>query len=189
MDWMNWKTWAVIGAILVGVFAIYAFAATQSARLPESLTEARPTLTTPAQRTVTAPAPGVGVIHTEWLDSQSGSYRSERNLFTYKEPPPPPPPKVVVHLPPPQPPPPPVPVTPQPPPAPVPPQFTYHYIGTFGTASSPIATFSGNGQIVNVHVGETIDGKFILRGIGIESVEIGYVGFPADQKTRIPLGQ
>ena len=73
--------------------------------------------------------------------------------------------------------------------APVPPQFTYHYIGTFGTASSPIATFSGNGQIVNVRVGETIDGKFILRGIGIESVEIGYVGFPAEQKTRIPLGQ
>ena len=31
--------------------------------------------------------------------------------------------------------------------------------------------------------------EFILRGIGIESVEIGYVGFPADQKTRIPLGQ
>jgi len=188
MDWMNWKTWAVIGAILVGVFAIYAFAATQSARLPESLTEARPTLTTPAQRTVTAPAPGVGVIHTEWLDSQSGSYRSERNLFTYKEPPPPPPPpprKVVVQPPPP----PPVPQPPPQPVAPVPPQFTYRYIGTFGTASSPIATFSGNGQIVNVRVGETIDGKFILRAIGIESVEIGYVGFPAEQKTRIPLGQ
>jgi hypothetical protein len=87
---------------------------------------------------------------------------------------------------------PPAPVVPLPPPqpqAPVPPQFSYHYIGTFGTANNPIATFSGSGEIVNVRVGETIDGKFILRSIGIESVEIGYVGFPADVKTRIPIGQ
>jgi len=78
---------------------------------------------------------------------------------------------------------------PPPPAAPQPPPFNYKYIGTFGTAANPIATFSGNGEIVNVRVGETIDGKFILRGIGIESVEIGYVGFPADLKTRIAMGQ
>ena len=82
-----------------------------------------------------------------------------------------------------------MPVEPQPPPQPVPPQFPYHYIGTFGTAENPIATFSGEGKIVNVHAGEIIDGKFILRGIGIESVEIGYVGFPPEQKTRIAIGQ
>ena len=52
------------------------------------------------------------------------------------------------------------------------------YIGTFGPANNPIATFNGNGEIVNVRIGETIDGKFVLRSIGIESVEIGYVGFP-----------
>jgi len=34
-----------------------------------------------------------------------------------------------------------------------------------------------------------IDGKFVLRSIGIESVEIGFVGFPPDQKQRIALGQ
>ena len=81
------------------------------------------------------------------------------------------------------------PVEPQPPPPPQPPQFTLHYIGTFGTANNPIATFSGNGEIINVRVGEIIDGKFVLRSIGIESVEIGYVGFPADVKTRIAIGQ
>ena len=53
---------------------------------------------------------------------------------------------------------------------------------------NPIATFSGNGQLVNVRVGETIEGKFILRSIGIESAEIGFVGFPNDVKTRVPLG-
>ena len=187
MDWMNWKTWTIIGLIIVGLFAIYAFAATQShtADLPA------PTRPTPRTGRGLQPiAPGVGVIHMEWLETQSGSYRSERNLFAYKEPPPPPqpPPRpapapVVVPQPPPAPQPPPV---PQPPP---PPQFPYHYIGTFGTANNPIATFSGNGEIVNVRVGESIDGKFVLRSIGIESVEIGYIGFPADLKTRIPIGQ
>ena len=35
---------------------------------------------------------------------------------------------------------------------------------------------------------ETFGGKFILRSIGIESVEIGYVDFPVEKKTRVPLG-
>jgi hypothetical protein len=187
MDWMSWKTWTIIGLIIVALFAIYAFAATQSARTPDLTPPPHPTTRTTG-RGLQQNTPGVLMIHKEWLEPQSGNYRSERNLFVYKEPPPPPPP-------PPPPAPVPVPVQPeipQPPPppaAPVPPQFSYHYIGTFGTANNPIATFSGNGQIVNVRVGETIDGKFILRGIGIESVEIGYVGFPADVKTRIPIGQ
>ena len=78
---------------------------------------------------------------------------------------------------------------PPPPPPPVPPAFSYKYIGTFGSAANPIATFNGNGQIINVRVGGVIDGKFVLRSIGIESVEIGFIGFPPDQKQRIPLGQ
>jgi hypothetical protein len=156
----------------------------------------------------------------EWLDMPSGTYKSSRNLFAYKEPPPPPPPPA------PKPPPDkdkdgipdfrdncpdvpnpsqvdvdhngvgddcqnprPIPPPPPPPPPPTPPAFSFKYIGTFGPATNPIATFSGNGEIVNVRVGETFDGKFILRSIGIESVEIGYVGFPADVKTRVPVGE
>lgn len=84
---------------------------------------------------------------------------------------------------------PPPPPPPPPPPVPQPPQFDYKYIGTFGSARSPLATFTRNGDIVNVRVGDTIDGKFILRGIGIESVEIGYVGFPTDRTDRIPISQ
>ena len=26
MDWMNWKTWTAIGAILIAIFAIYGYA-------------------------------------------------------------------------------------------------------------------------------------------------------------------
>jgi hypothetical protein len=188
VDWMNWKTWATVGVIILVAFAIYAFSSTRDT--VDAVAPTRPAPVIARGGRAVAPAPGVGVIHTEWLESQSGSYKSERNLFAYKEPPPPPPPpppKIVA--PPPQPVAPPQPVVPQPPPPPQPPQFPYHYIGTFGVASNPIATFSGDGKIVNVRVGETIDGKFVLRSIGIESVEIGYVGFPPDLKTRIPIGQ
>jgi hypothetical protein len=213
MDWMNWKTWTTIGLIIVALFAIYTFAATQSSRATEEVATAT---RAPARLSRTVNAPGVGSVHKEWLDAPSGTYRSERNLFAYpdpprvhkewldapsgtyrsernlfayREPPPPPPPPrpkpiVVQPLP--------IVVAPQPPPqpaAPVPPAFPYKYIGTFGRPDNPIATFSGSGEIVNVRVGETIDGKFILRSIGIESVEIGYVGFPPDAKTRVALGQ
>lgn len=225
MDWMNWKTWTVIGLAIVAIFAIYTFAATSHpAPAPPAPVAARPVQRAAARTpaVVAGTALGIGMIHTEWLEMQSGSYKSERNLFAYKEPPPPPPP------PPPKPPPPPPdrdkdgvpdfrdncpdvanpdqkdidengvgdacqqgPIVAKyhPPPEPVPPPFTYKYIGTFGSAANPIATFSGNGEIINVRVGETIDGKFILKSIGIESVDIGFVGFPPNKTTRVPLGQ
>ena len=69
----------------------------------------------------------------------------------------------------------------------MPPAFPYKYIGTFGSAANPIAAFSGSGEIVNARVGDVIGGRFILRNIGIESVEIGFTGFPPDQRQRIPL--
>jgi hypothetical protein len=216
MDWMSWKPWTVLALILIAVFAIYTFASTQAHS--EDPLAANPAPRAGGVRVVNAP--GVGALHTDWLEAQSGTYKSSRNLFAYKEPPPPPPP------PPPTAPPDkdkdgvpdfqdncvavanptqvdvdhngvgddcqnprPIPPPPPPPPAPQPPPFTLKYIGTFGPAGNPIATFSGNGEIVNVRVGETIDGKFILRSIGIESVEIAYVGFPADVKTRVPIGE
>ena len=217
MDWMSWKPWTALALILIAVFAIYSFASTSRSADPVAV---RPAPRVAGVRAVSAP--GVGVLHTDWLDMPSGTYKSSRNLFAFKEPPPPPPPKPV--------PPPPdrdhdgvpdfkdncpdvynpdqadsdhngigdacdsawqkyIKEHPPAPPPPTPPPFSYKYIGTFGPANDPIATFSGNGQIVNVRVGETFDGKFILRGIGIESVDIGYVGFPADVKTRVPVGE
>lgn len=229
MDWMNWKTWTAIGAILIAIFAIYGYASSSQGvdvPVPVSAVTARPSATSPSARPhQLANAPGLPVLHGEWLDPQPGSYKIERNLFAFKEPPPPPPPPPPTVVPPP-------PdqdkdgipdfrdncptvynpdqkdsdhngvgdacdepwiaeqkLHPPPPPPPIPPQFTYKYIGTFGPVANPIATFNGSGQIVNVRIGDTIEGKFILRSIGIESVEIGYVGFPADLKTRVPLGQ
>jgi hypothetical protein len=218
MNWMNWRTWGIVALVIVAVFAIYTFAATHDADVasPSTAADRSPVRNARLQQ----PLPGVPAVHKEWLDPQPGRYKSERNLFAYKEPPPPPQPA----------PPPPPPdrdkdgipdfqdncpdkpnpdqldkdhngigaacqATPEieppapPPPPPQPPQFTYKFIGSLGRADNPIAAFSGNGEIVNVRVGDTIDNKFILRAIGVESVDIGYVGFPNDVKTRVPIGQ
>lgn len=217
MDWMNWKTWTGAAVLIIAVFAIYVFAAPE----PESTEGTAPVATTgrAAQPRVAVRTPGVDPVRMEWLEAQSGSYSSRRNLFAFPAPPPPPPPPTPA--------PPPdkdkdgipdfrdncvsianpdqsdidrdgigsacdpgeIVPPPPPPPKPVPPAFSYKYIGTFGSARSPIASFARDGEIVNVRVGEVIEGKFILRSIGIESVEIGFIGFPADERQRIPLGQ
>ncbi|HEX8172006.1 MAG TPA: thrombospondin type 3 repeat-containing protein [Thermoanaerobaculia bacterium] len=228
MNWTNWKTWTVAALILIGAFAIYTFAAPETsapaaapARGAGDLEGEAPAggPPRPAQQRAAA-TPGVEPVRLDLLDAASGSYRSDRNLFAYKEPPPPPPP-------PPQQPPPPPPdqdkdgipdfrdncvsvvnpdqqdidrdgigtacesgaEIPPPPPPPVPPQFNYKFIGIFGRQQAPIATFTREGEIVNARIGEVIEGKFILRRIGIESVEIGFVGFPPDITQRIPLAQ
>jgi hypothetical protein len=100
--------------------------------------------------------------------------RSVRNPFAYVEPPPAP---VVVAATeePPQPP--PVIVVAQPEsPRPNPlPAFPYRFIGRFGPDDDPLAAFTRDGEVITVRRGATIDGQFLVRTIGIESVEIGYV--------------
>lgn len=79
------------------------------------------------------------------------------------------------------------PIVPPPPPPPTPPEFNFKFMGSFGTASRPMAAFSSNGEIVNARVGDTIGGRFILLNIGIESVDIGFVGFPPDVRKRVAV--
>ena len=43
-------------------------------------------------------------------------------------------------------------------------------------------------EIVNARVGDIIQGKFILRTIGIESVEIAFTGFPPDKRAWLKPG-
>ena len=94
---------------------------------------------------------------------------STRNLFGYVEPPP-----VIVETPPPA----YVPVVAPPlvvdpvPQAPPPPRFEYRYIGRFGPERDPIAAFTANGEVITVRRGEKIGARFVLRTIGLESVEV-----------------
>lgn len=76
-----------------------------------------------------------------------------------------------------------------PPPPPTPPAFPYKYLGSFGRDPKTIAVFSKEGELLNVHEGETFGGRFILQNIGIESADIGYTGFPADVRKRVPIGK
>lgn len=162
---------------------------------------------------------GIEPIHLEWLEPTSRSFRSDRNLFAYVEPPPPPPVVEKPPPPPPdrdgdgvpdyldncpdvfnpdqtdidrngigaacQ----DGPEIPPPPPPRQPPAFPYQFLGTFGPPPRPIAVFSKEGEVLNVRVGETFGGSFVLTNLGIESADIGYIGFPPDVRKRVPIGK
>lgn len=76
---------------------------------------------------------------------------------------------------------------PPPPPPPPKPAFTYDFLGSFGRPPRPIAVFAKGDAVLDVRLGDVIDGKFIVKSIGIESVDIAYVGFPPDEVKRIPI--
>jgi len=111
---------------------------------------------------------------------------SRRNLFSYVEPPPAPVRTVA----------PPAPPTVEPPvavlSAPIVEarrrlQFAHRYIGNFGTRERPIAAFSHEGTIVTARAGDRIDAHFVLRAIGVESVEVEAMVDGERQSERIAL--
>ncbi|HEY4639710.1 MAG TPA: hypothetical protein VII75_00060 [Thermoanaerobaculia bacterium] len=65
------------------------------------------------------------------------------------------------------------------------PTFPYRCIGRFGPDANPFAVFDAGGAIINVRVGEVIDGKFIVRAIGFETITIGVDGFSTEQRIAI----
>jgi len=80
-------------------------------------------------------------------------------------------------------------------PKPPPPPFNRTYIGHFGPIDLQIAAFRKSGgdpdttEVEVVRVGGVIDGVFIVREIGFESVEIGFVGYDPSEDTRVPLAE
>lgn len=218
MNWKTWTTVALILIAVAAIYVFAADLRTQDEGADAAVSTDKRAAVTP-QTDVSGAIAGVEPVHKDLLEPQPGRYKSERNLFDFVAPPPPPPPPTPApppdrdhdgvpdfkdncpdvynpdqadldhngvgdacqqnFVPPP----------PPPPPEPVPPAFDYKYVGTFGSAKNPIATFTRNGEIVNAHAGDTIDNKFILRSIGIESVEIGFVGFPPTKHQTVGMGQ
>jgi len=79
--------------------------------------------------------------------------------------------------------------TPDPNRTPPPPRFERLYLGNFGPQRLPVVVFR-NGEKVEIAVpGMVLDDKFVVRGIGLESVEIGFVGYPEEVSTRVPLAE
>lgn len=68
-------------------------------------------------------------------------------------------------------------------------RFTHRYIGRFGTDRRPIAAFVRDGQVITVSAGERIDERFVLRSIGIESVQVEASVDGEVQSLRVTLGE
>jgi hypothetical protein len=111
-----------------------------------------------------------------------------RDLFDLREPtkkppptpfPPPPPPgdaRFIGPLPP-----------PPPTPTPRPPEVTFKFVGTFGPKGQPIAVIQEGDKVYNVRAGDVLFDKFVLRSVGYESIDIGFVGFPETESRRIGI--
>ena len=136
-------------------------------------------------------ADDVPVLHQEDFEQvkgRSGSTDSARDLFGLADPtkrpqptatPAPPPPgdvRFVGPLPP-----------PPPTPTPHPPEIAFKFLGTFGPKDRPIAVVQQGDQVMNVRTGDTLFGKFILRKVGYESIDVGFVGFPEAETRRLGI--
>jgi hypothetical protein len=77
---------------------------------------------------------------------------------------------------------------------PPPPPFDREYIGHFGPRPTQVAAFRRKGEDSSTEidvaiVGTVLDGVFIVREIGLESVVIGFVGYAPSEDTRVPLSE
>lgn len=74
---------------------------------------------------------------------------------------------------------------------PPPPPFNREYIGHLGPTPTLVAAFrKGDGDTAEIEVatvGQVIDGIYIVRAIGLESVTIGFIGYDASEDTSVPL--
>lgn len=117
-----------------------------------------------------------------------------RDLFDFREPTPRPTP-----VPTPAPPPPPAPgerrfvgplPLPGPTPTPVPPAPPFRLIGIFGSKEQPIAVLeTPDNNTHNVRAGEVILARWIIRRVGYESIDIGFVGYPETETRRLGISQ
>ena len=67
------------------------------------------------------------------------------------------------------------------------PRFAYRFIGTFGTRERRLAAFTRDGEVIAVRAGAKIGSDFVLRSIGLESVEVQPLASASVQ--RVALGQ
>jgi hypothetical protein len=67
------------------------------------------------------------------------------------------------------------------------PRFGYRFIGTFGTRERRLAAFTRDGEVIAVRAGAKIGSDFVLRSIGVESVEVQALASSSVQ--RVAIGQ
>lgn len=62
------------------------------------------------------------------------------------------------------------------------------YLGNFGPADRRIAVFSDGKEIFNAMIGDVLQERFKVVGIGYESADLGYVEFPESPPARLAVG-
>jgi hypothetical protein len=80
---------------------------------------------------------------------------------------------------------------PAPPPQPArpqPPAVAFVYLGSFGVPGREIAVFSDGKEILNAFAGDVLQREFVVRSIGYESADIGFVNFPEAPAKRLAVG-
>ena len=121
------------------------------------------------------------------LEQKPGEFKPGRDPFRFQpkarpKPPPPPPPKPRPR---------PQPRRPAPPPQPAkprPPEPSFVFLGSFGPEEKRVAVFSDNAEIFNVIEGDVFKEAFVVRAIGYESADIGWVDFPDEPARRLAAG-
>jgi len=74
------------------------------------------------------------------------------------------------------------------PPAPKPPAIEFVYLGSFGVPGREIAVFSDGKEILNAFAGDVLQQEFVVRSIGYESADVGFVNFPDVPAERLAVG-
>ncbi len=71
---------------------------------------------------------------------------------------------------------------------PKPPAIEFVYLGSFGMRGHEIAVFSDGKEILNAFAGDVLQREFVVRSIGFESADIGFVNFPDAPAKRLAVG-
>jgi len=71
---------------------------------------------------------------------------------------------------------------------PVLPDFDLKFLGSFGSRQKRLAVFSDGAEIFNALEGGVLKGHFVIRQIGLESVDVGYLDYPDEPAIRLAAG-
>jgi hypothetical protein len=78
---------------------------------------------------------------------------------------------------------------PPPTPTPTPPEPVFKLIGIFGPRDRPIATLINGDEQILAREGDVVLGRWIIRKVGYESIDVGFVNFPPTESRRLPITQ
>lgn len=72
---------------------------------------------------------------------------------------------------------------------PPPPPFPLPYLGWLGPKVKPVAVFRDGSEVLVAPVGSVVKEKFVVREVGPTTVTIGFLGYPEEVTTQVPLAR